>query len=391
MTVLGRRLPRTALALSVLVLFLTSSVGETLYEKQQQLRGLNGQIIATKTRLKSLIDQETQIKRQIAALDAQLAQVAEKIAQESALLEELRLKVEAATQALELKEGELKQHIADFGKRMRTMYKSGKVNGIELVFSAANFSDLLNRIFFYMDIIRDDHRQQNLLQAERTEIEILKADLDAKHAQQAQVVKSIKEQQAQLESVRAERADAEQRVRSVEAEVARELQAMEAQRAALQAQINRLLGESLRARSTGKWIWPMDGVITQGFGCSPYIFEPYDPNCPSKHFHSGVDIATDYGTPVHAADGGIVHNFAMPCSWNPGLLCGYGRYVLVVHAGGFTSLYGHLSGWAQPDGIDIPKDAVIGYEGSTGASTGAHLHFEIAVGGTPVDPMAYLP
>jgi murein DD-endopeptidase MepM/ murein hydrolase activator NlpD len=391
MTAAFRRLPGTVLALLVLILVLATSVGETVYEKQQQLRGLNGQIIATKTRLKTLIDQEQAIKRQIAALDFQLAQVAEKIAQETALLEELRIKVEAAKEVLFLKEAELKQHIEDFSKRMRLMYKSGKVNGLELVFSAVNFSDLLSRIFFYMDIIRDDRRQKDLLQQERLAIEVIKADLDAKHAQQAQVVQSIKDQKAKLEAVRAERSDAEQRVRAVEGEVKRELDAMEAQRAVLQAQLNRLLAESLRARSTGKWIWPMDGVITQGFGCSPYVFEPYEPSCASKHFHSGVDIATDYGTPVHAADGGIVHNFSMGCSWNTNLLCGYGRYVLVIHAGGFTSLYGHLSGWAQPDGIDIPKDAVIGYEGSSGASTGAHLHFEIAVGGIPVDPMAYLP
>jgi len=165
---------------------------------------------------------------------------------------------------------------------------------------------------------------------------------------------------------------------------------MEAQRATLQAQIASLIHESFRARSSGKWNWPIDGVITQGFGCTSYPFEPYDPTCPSHHFHSGIDIATDYGTPVHASDGGIVHNFTMGCTWGGGL-CGYGRYVVIVHAGGFTSLYGHLSSWAVGDGVQVNKDTVIGYEGSTGNSTGPHLHFEIDLAGTPVDPLAYLP
>jgi murein DD-endopeptidase MepM/ murein hydrolase activator NlpD len=65
--------------------------------------------------------------------------------------------------------------------------------------------------------------------------------------------------------------------------------------------------------------------------------------------------------------------------------------VIIVHAGGFTSLYGHMSGWAIPDGTQVNQDTVIGYEGSTGASTGPHLHFEIDLNGFPVDPLAYLP
>ena len=68
-----------------------------------------------------------------------------------------------------------------------------------------------------------------------------------------------------------------------------------------------------------------------------------------------------------------------------------GHYVVIVHAGGFISLYGHLSAYAIADGTQVDKDAVIGYEGSTGNSTGPHLHFEIDLGGTPVDPLAYLP
>jgi murein DD-endopeptidase MepM/ murein hydrolase activator NlpD len=80
----------------------------------------------------------------------------------------------------------------------------------------------------------------------------------------------------------------------------------------------------------------------------------------------------------------------MGCLWGGGL-CGYGRYVVIVHAGGFTTLYGHLSGYAVADGTQVDKDTVIGYEGSTGNSTGPHVHFEIDLAGTPVDPLAYLP
>jgi len=380
----------TALAIAVLAVALLSTVSDTVWDKQQQLQGLNGSIIATRTEIAQLLSQERALQSQIAAIDAQLQAVQTQVDQETAKLVQLGQQVDLAKMQLALKEAELAQHIADFGHRMRIMYKSGQVSGLELVFSAANFTDLMNRIFFFNDIVREDRRQMAELQKERAAIETMKVDLEAKQAQQAQVVKQIQDQKTQLQGMRDQRAASERQIAAIEAKFQQQLADMEAQRAALQAQIASLVHESFRARSSGKWKWPIDGVITQGFGCTTYPFEPYDPSCPSHHFHSGIDIATDYGTPVHAADGGIVHNFAMPCIWGGGL-CGYGRYVVIVHAGGFTTLYGHLSSWAVADGVQVDKDTVIGYEGSTGNSTGPHVHFEIDLAGTPVDPLAYLP
>jgi murein DD-endopeptidase MepM/ murein hydrolase activator NlpD len=380
----------TAVAIAVLTAALLSTVSDSIYDKQRQLQGLNGSIIATKTEIAQLLSQERALQSQIASIDAQLRAVQTQIDQETAKLVALGQQVDLAKMQLALKEAELAQHIADFGHRMRIMYKSGQVSGLELVFSAANFTDLMNRIFFFNDIVREDRRQMAELQQERSAIEGLKIDLEAKQAQQVQVVKQIQDQKNQLQAMRNQRAANEQQIAAIEARFQQQLADMEAQRQALQAQIASLIHESFRARSSGKWKWPIDGVITQGFGCTSYPFEPYDPTCPTKHFHSGIDIATDYGTPVHAADGGIVHNFSMGCLWGGGL-CGYGLYVVIVHAGGFASLYGHLSGWAVGDGVQVDKDAVIGYEGSTGNSTGPHVHFEIDLAGTPVDPLAYLP
>jgi murein DD-endopeptidase MepM/ murein hydrolase activator NlpD len=374
--------------IALLIASLLSSVADTIGHKQQQLQGLNGQIVSTKSQIGQLLAQERALQAQVAALDAQLRAVQAQIDEETAKLVELAQEVAAAKQQLAEKEAELAKHIADFGNRMRIMYKSGQVSGLELVFSAANFTDLLNRAFFFNDIVQEDRRQLAELQKERAAIEAMKADLEAKQAQQAQVVKQIQDQKAQLQANRDQRAAREAQIAAIEAQFQQQLQQMEAQRAALQAQIAALVAESFRARSSGRWKWPIDGVITQGFGCTSYPFEPYDPSCPTLHFHSGIDIANDYGTPVHAADGGIVHNYSMSCGYG---LCGYGYYVVIVHAGGFISLYGHLSSYAVADGTQVNQDTVIGYEGSTGNSTGPHLHFEIDLAGTPVDPLAYLP
>jgi murein DD-endopeptidase MepM/ murein hydrolase activator NlpD len=379
-----------ALAIAVLMLILLSTISDTVYDKQHALQGLNGQIVATRTEIRQLLDQERALQGQIAALDLQLHTVQGQIDDETAKLVVLGQQVDQAKEQLVMKKAELAQHIADFGRRMRIMYKSGQVSGLELVFSAANFTDLMNRVFFFNDIVREDNRQALQLQKERAAIETMKAGLEAKQAEQAAVVKQIQDQKAQLQAVRDQRAAREQQIAAIETQFQRQLDEMQAQRAALQAQIATLIKESYRARSSGKWKWPIDGAITQGFGCTSYPFEPYDPTCPSHHFHSGIDIATDYGTPVHAADGGIVHNYTMGCLWGGGL-CGYGHYVVMLHAGGFTTLYGHLSGYAIADGTQVDKDTIIGYEGSTGNSTGPHLHFEMDLAGMPVDPLAYLP
>ncbi|MHB8718690.1 MAG: murein hydrolase activator EnvC family protein [Candidatus Dormibacteria bacterium] len=133
----------------------------------------------------------------------------------------------------------------------------------------------------------------------------------------------------------------------------------------------------------GQFSWPLSGVITQGFGCTSYPFEPYDPQCPSRHFHSGIDIAAACGTDVAAADAGIAHTYVSDY--------GYGNHILIDHGNGWVTLYGHLAAFNVGDGQTVQRGQVVGFEGSSGNSTGCHVHFEIDHYGTPQNPMNYLP
>jgi murein DD-endopeptidase MepM/ murein hydrolase activator NlpD len=114
-----------------------------------------------------------------------------------------------------------------------------------------------------------------------------------------------------------------------------------------------------------------------------FVFEPYDPSCPTRHFHSGLDIAGPCGSPIYAADSGIAHI-------EPFMPWGYGNYIIIVHGNGWDSLYGHMSGFAVGDGQTVHRGEQIGYEGSTGNSTGCHLHFGISRNGAWVNPLSYL-
>jgi murein DD-endopeptidase MepM/ murein hydrolase activator NlpD len=126
----------------------------------------------------------------------------------------------------------------------------------------------------------------------------------------------------------------------------------------------------------GPNIWPVEGRITSAFG------ERTDPFNGEGAFHGGVDIATPYGTPVVATGDGVV-TFA-------DYMSGYGRLVKVDHENGFSTRYGHLSGFAVAAGQAVKRGQVIGYVGSTGRVTSPHLHYEVRINDTPVNPHKYL-
>lgn len=123
-------------------------------------------------------------------------------------------------------------------------------------------------------------------------------------------------------------------------------------------------------------LWPIQGVVTSSFG------ERLDPFEGEGAFHTGIDIATAVGTPVHATADGVVIKASMGT--------GYGREVILDHGHGIETLYAHLSGYAVAEGQEVRRGDVIGYVGSSGRSTGPHLHYEVRIHNTPVNPHKYL-
>ena len=152
----------------------------------------------------------------------------------------------------------------------------------------------------------------------------------------------------------------------------------------LQGQLSPIAVEA--GGGSGRFGWPLvvhgRPPITQRFGCTDLAGEPYKADCPSKRWHTGLDLAVPAGTPVFAADAGVVREFRTNQ--------GYGNYALVIHGNGYATLYGHLSDFAVPDGTVVKRGEQLGFAGSTGFSTGPHLHFEIRYDGGYVDPCAEL-
>ena len=123
-------------------------------------------------------------------------------------------------------------------------------------------------------------------------------------------------------------------------------------------------------------LWPVEGVVTSSFG------QRSDPFSGEGAFHRGVDISTAYGSRVIAPADGVVRASEF--------MSGYGRAVVIDHGNGVSTLYGHLSGFAVTEGQQIRRGETVGYVGSSGRSNGAHLHYEVRIQNTPVNPHKYL-
>ncbi|MBV8194239.1 MAG: M23 family metallopeptidase [Candidatus Dormibacteraeota bacterium] len=131
------------------------------------------------------------------------------------------------------------------------------------------------------------------------------------------------------------------------------------------------------------FVKPVHGaVISHGFGCTDVGVAPVDPACPGGHWHSGVDLAAAEGTPVYATAAGIAHVYVSAF--------GFGLHVVIDHGGGLQSLYGHLSLISVDEGAVVAAGQDIGEVGSTGNSTGPHLHFEFDRNGVAQDPLSLL-
>ena len=126
---------------------------------------------------------------------------------------------------------------------------------------------------------------------------------------------------------------------------------------------------------------PLQGTLTQPFGCTGFALEHPGAGCPNG-FHTGIDLAQSEGTPIHAAAAGLAYPLSDPAR--------YGNYVIIQQEGGYATVYGHMVrtnvSWGQP----VKAGDVIGFVGTTGNSTGPHLHFEVRFGGVPQDPVPYL-
>ncbi len=327
------------------------------------------------------------ITRAIADLDTQIAIVEGQVSQAQAQLD----RIDAALSAEQDNLVSARAHLADdrnqLALEMVVMYKAQN--------TSSSFSNLLGSGDFngywqhVLDVGRLNASERTLIGTVALEATRIAADvarISAEKSDQGRLLRALRGMVGLLNTELASRQQREQLLQEVQAQDQRLLLVNEMARKQLDAQIAHFKAQEAAALAAGggngHFAWPERGPIAQGFGCTTFEFEPYDPACASKHFHSGVDIVAPCGASVAAADSGIAHVYYSAV--------GFGDHVIIVHGNGWVSVYGHVASFAVGDGQTVHRGQTIGYEGSTGNSTGCHLHFEVDLNGTPRSPLAYL-
>ncbi|MBY0450881.1 MAG: peptidoglycan DD-metalloendopeptidase family protein [Cyanobacteria bacterium] len=273
----------------------------------------------------------------------------------------------------------------DAGVRLKKLYMGERLSFMQMVLDANDVTALLDRLYYKQKLVAQDKTLLSRLRLKTHEIALQKRQLSFQKEQIGDTIDQIETVKTQI----ADRIDADRELRQ---KYERDAQAYEdaekellAESSAIRQQILRLFPARSQSGirihgSTGIFAWPLVGSIRSGFG---YRLHPVHRR---RLMHTGLDISRGSGTPIRAADGGDV----IYAGWRGG----YGKVVMINH--GFkngtnlVTLYGHMSGWAVSGGQSVTKGQVVGYVGSTGLSTGPHLHFEIRENGSPVDPLKYL-
>ena len=261
------------------------------------------------------------------------------------------------------------------------MEEEGEVSYWSILFNSSSFSDLLDRFIMVEEIIDYDNAVMDQLIAIREQIEVDKAELEeVRRGQQA----AKEELEAAKAELKAQESKVEQLIREISAKED-ELEKAEAQLKAAAEAMDKEIREKERALaaqlakivSEAGFIWPLksDKTLTSLFG------NRIHPITGKANNHSGVDIASAGGTPILAAKSGLVTTSGYNNS--------YGNYVVVSHGGGQSTLYAHMSSRAVSEGQSVTQGQTLGYVGSTGSSTGNHLHFEVRLNGGRLDPLDY--
>jgi murein DD-endopeptidase MepM/ murein hydrolase activator NlpD len=321
-----------------------------------------------------LQSKQVRLETDLAAKREELARIQEELRRTRLRLAQLRARLAEAKVAL--------------AGRLVELYKADKPDIVTVVLEADGFADLLERTEFMQRVSSQDARiiervreakaeataiAQRLDRLERRAEEVAAA-IEAEVEQVVEVKTQLVSRRDSYASVRADKSQMLASTRASRAELEGHVHALEREQAAVLARLRGSSGGSGVAgpvrQGSGTLIWPANGPVSSGFGMR------------WGRLHAGIDIPLPEGTGLRAAAGGRVAI--------AGWMGGYGNYTCIQHSGSLSTCYGHQSSIGVSVGQSVSQGQVIGGSGNTGHSTGPHLHFEVRINGSPVDPLGYL-
>lgn len=408
---LKKRLFCGLLSIVMLLLMPMNAMAKTISEVEAEQAQLEKERQDLQERLEQLKADEAKKQEYQETLEKQIGVLEDQIRTARNDIEELNASINELTMKLDASQEEIADTIDQFKERVTAIYRAGSVSTLEILLNSNSFSDfslrsemlstmsmrdqeLINKITKYMDETKDEREEceseKELVAELKKSMERKQKELDELYKENAAAIEEL--QGAQNETNHALEQNAEE-IQKRDDEIARlveeerKRQEEEERRKQEAAAGN---GNYGGGGETGNVDWVPDGSTNGVSGFNPtwpmpgvtYISDEYG----GYRGHQGMDIAGPSGTPIVAAESGTVIRSHMADTWG----WGWGYHVYIYHNGTYSTLYAHMSQTAVSTGEYVQKGQVIGYEGSTGDSTGPHLHFEVWQNGARVNPRPFL-
>jgi murein DD-endopeptidase MepM/ murein hydrolase activator NlpD len=372
---------------------------------------LQGKIVATRTQLNGITEDLTATLAQVASLTTQAAEVQATYEDLVTQLDDLQAQLDRLESHEAAKKVELGQLKSELAGRIRTAYDDSRTSLLETFLSGATFTDMLAAMSAQLDAADQDRVLAGKIADDRATLFAIHQTVLETLASTDQIRQATAVQKQALDLQLADLRDAKARLQQLQQQskaalaseqgdyaklatnktsLAQAIAKADAAKKALQAKIDALVAAQFQqggipSQYSGSLIWPMSGSVSQNFGCTGFSWEPPLGSC--AHFHQGIDLVAAYGTPVHAAGAGRI----VYIGWN--YADGYDPawIVVIAHASNLTSWYAHLQPtYPVHTGDFVNQGQLIGYEGNTGHSTGAHLHWAVALNSVFVNPRLFL-
>ena len=356
-------------------------------EIQAQIDEIRGQYDANASEIQDLVAKKNGIDQEISLLHTQINNINEQVSTYSQMIADSQDELENAQDYLD--ELNIKHK-----ERIQAMEEEGSISYWEVIFQANSFTDLLDRLDMVNEIAAADQRRLEEMRAaaervaetqERMEEE--KAGLEESQAQLARSESELEERREASDGVLRELAKKQDEFQilldeseALQDELMRDIAKKEKEykNAKYQEELAKMALQGQNPPSAAGWITPVSGyTITSPFGMRKHPILGY------SKMHNGIDMACPSGTRIYASRAGTVTN----ASYQAG---GAGYYVSINHGDGFASIYMHMTRFVVSAGQTVTAGQLIGYVGSTGLSTGPHLHFGISYAGAYVNPLAYI-
>ena len=369
--------------LTTIVLSVKTYAKESVAEMQDKLNSLANQREKLEKELEKIKDKKEATLEQKEIIDRQITDLNSEVGILEEIVDDLSGQLNSSREKLKEAEGNLDKNTQLAKERIRAMYELGNTSYAEIILSSSSLHDFVARIEMVRQMADYDQKVINELKETKETIETETKAIQEKTEKQQNALNAMESNLSALERKQDQSDALIEKFNEQTEENLKALEKAEAAQEKLRAEIDKAIAQSGNQNYVGgDFLWPVKGYygITSRFGYR------YHPISGKYKYHNGTDISGGgiNGKPILAVNSGTV----LVAGYNTG---GYGYYVVIDHGGGITSLYAHAKSLNVSKGQRVSRGDTIAYVGSTGYSTGPHLHLEFTKNGKRVDPLDYYP